>query len=107
MARLLRTYYIVKDIKIIIRIDNIIIQEEAFKSQRTMLSFIISTRLIAMWIFTTAASRASTEHAYDIRTRLIVDSGYDKRKERRRGDKAFNVVIVDRRQNTIVVLLFY
>jgi hypothetical protein len=49
---------------------------------------VISTRLIATWIFTTAASRASTEHACGIRTRLIVDSSHDERKERRRGDKA-------------------
>jgi hypothetical protein len=40
------------------------------------------------WIFTTAAFKASTEYACGIRTRLIVDSSYNKKKERRRGDEA-------------------
>ena len=84
----MRTYYIIKDLEIIIKIDDIVVRIKAFKSRRTTLSFVISTRLIMTWIFTIAVFRASTEHAYGIRTKLIVDNSHDKRKERRRSDKA-------------------
>ena len=46
----------------------------------------VSTRIIAMWIFTIAASKASTEYAYGIRARLVVNSSHNKEKERR-GEK--------------------
>ena len=47
----------------------------------------VSTRIIAMWIFTIAASKASTEYAYGIRARLVVNSSHNKEKEGRRGGK--------------------
>jgi hypothetical protein len=40
-----------------------------------------------MWIFITAASRALTEYIYNIRARLVINSGYNKEKEERRGRK--------------------
>ena len=38
-----------------------------------------------MWIFTIAASRASTEYACGMRARLVVDNSHNKGKEGRRG----------------------
>jgi hypothetical protein len=40
-----------------------------------------------MWIFIIAASKALTEHTYSVRARLVINSGYNKEKEEKRGRK--------------------